>query len=144
MFGKIAIMAAASMAIALTPASAQDADRDTEMTKGQQELAKLLEGRVAGEPTDCVRTTPSRGFRVIDETALVYKSGDTVWVNYTAHPETLDDSDALLIRKYGASANRLCRLDNVTTFDRYSGFFSGVVFLEDFVPYRRIDTDAES
>ena len=143
MFGKFAIMAAASMAVAFTPATAQNADRDVEMSKGQEELAKLLEGRVAGEPERCVRTTPSRGFRVIDETALVYKSGDTVWVNYTAHPEDLDDDDALLIRKFGTSATQLCRLDNVTTFDRYGGFFSGVVFLEDFIPYRLIDTDEE-
>ena len=141
MFSKVALAALAASAVSV-PAFAQDAgDEPIELTKGERELAELLEGRVAGEPQRCVRTTPSRGFRVINETALVYERGDTVWVNYTAHPEDLDDDDALLIRKFGTSATQLCRLDNVTTFDRLGGFFSGVIFLEDFIPYEKIDTD---
>jgi hypothetical protein len=130
--------AAALLALG-TPALAQDEVENEMLSEGQEELAKLLEGRVAGEPQRCVMTTPSRGFRIIDETALVYERGDTVWVNYTAHPGSLDDSDALLIRHFGGSAMQLCRLDNVTTFDRFNGFFTGAVFLEEFIPYRKVD-----
>ena len=125
-------------AIALAAPLAAQESSNTELTKGQAKLAKLLEGRVAGEPERCIRTFPSRSLRVIDGTAIVSDQGDTVWVNYTQYPDGLDDSDALLIRKFG-TASQLCRLDTVTTFDRFNGFYTGNVFLTDFIPYRKVD-----
>lgn len=124
----------AGMAMALPLVAQQTAPADT--TAGQAKLAKLLEGRVAGEPERCIRTFPSRSLQVIDGTAIVSDQGGTVWVNYTQNPASLNDRDALLIRKFGSVA-QLCRLDTVTTFDRFSGFYTGNVFLTDFVPYRR-------
>lgn len=141
---RTALIATAAMSLLSAPVFAGEDEQDEaqEMSKGEKELAKLLEGRVAGEPTRCIRTFPSNNLRVIDDTALVYGRGRTIYVNTTAHPEDLDDDDVLVIRKFGSSS-QLCRLDNVTTVDRYSGFFSGVVFLEDFVPYTRVE-DADS
>lgn len=133
------IAAAAALALAAPAAAiAQDRDEAVELTKGEAELAKLLEGRVAGEPESCIRTFPSRNLNVIDGTAITYERGDTVWVNYTQNPDTLDEDDALLIRKFG-NASRLCRLDNVTTFDRFNGFYTGNIFLTDFVPYKKVE-----
>lgn len=132
--------AVAALGLVATPAFAGD-EGEKEMTKGEAKLAKLLEGRVAGEPESCITTIGSGSMTIIEDTAIVYKRGSTVWVNYTRHPESLDDDDYLVIRKYG-SANRLCRLDNVTTRDRGGNFFSGVVFLEDFVPYRKAEDAA--
>lgn len=128
-------LAALTMAsVAAAPVAAEAVS-----TKGEEKLAKLLEGRVAGEPTDCINTLRGGGsLQIIDKTAIVYRQGKTVWVNRTARPETLDDDDYLVIRHFG-SGSRLCRLDNVTTRDRTGNFFSGAVFLEDFVPYRRAD-----
>ena len=134
---KALITAVAALGLFATPALAGQ-EHEAEMTKGQKELAELLEGRVAGEPERCINTFGSGSLRIIDKTALVYKKGDTVWVNYTKHPKSLDDDDYLVIRKYG-STNQLCRLDNVTTRDRGGNFFSGVIFLEDFVPYRKVE-----
>lgn len=134
------ITAGAAIGLAAMPASADD---HAEMSKGEKRLAKMLEGREAGDAKRCIRTSPSRGLTIIDGTAIVYKEGKTIWVNRTRHPGSLDDDDFLVIRKFG-STNQLCRLDNVTTRDRFSQFFTGVVMLEDFVPYRMADKEHSS
>ena len=125
-----ALIAACAGLLAASPAASMD--RKT----GEEKLAEMLEGRVAGEPESCIRTFGNGNLTVIDKTALVYKRGDTIWVNRTRFPETLDDNDYLVIKKYGTTG-QLCRLDNVTTRDRGGNFFSGVIFLEDFVPDRK-------
>lgn len=102
---------------------------------GEEQLAQLIEGRIAGQPTSCVNMRLNENLTIIDKTALVYKQGNRLWVNRTARPETLDEDDILVIRKFGTS--NLCRNDTITTLDRSSRMFNGVVFLEDFVPYER-------
>lgn len=131
-------LTASALALAASPAIAdepEDQDANPEMTKGQKELAELLEGRVAGKPTSCISAYPNENLRVIDGTALVYGRGKTIYVNYTRHPEDIDGDDVMVIRRTGS---QLCRLDNVTTVDRYSGIFSGAIFLDDFIPYTRV------
>ena len=129
---------AGAAALALAFPLAVGAQERAEPSKGEVKLAKLLEGRIAGEPERCIRTFPSRSLTIIDGTAIVSDQGDTVWVNYTRHPDGLDDNDALLIRKFG-SVSQLCQLDTVTTFDRFNGFYTGNVFLTDFIPYRKVE-----
>jgi hypothetical protein len=104
-----------------------------EKKSGEEKLAEMLKGRVAGEPQSCIPTNDSDNMSIIDGTALVYKHGRTIYVNRTAHPENLDWNDVLVITRF--SASQLCKLDQIKTIDRGSGFFTGVVFLEDFVPY---------
>ena len=131
----------AAISLAALPASAEDHAGDApEMTKGEKKLAKMLEGREAGEGKRCIRTSPSRGLTIINGTAIVYKQGKTVWVNRTLHPSSLDDDDFLVIRKFGSSG-QLCRYDNITTRDRFNLFFTGVIMLEDFIPYRLVEDD---
>ncbi len=130
---KFAALAALTMLAA--PAAAQE-DADT-LTKGEVELAKLLEGRVAGEPQSCVRSLPSENINVIDGTALVVGRGKTIYVNVPQYPSSLDDDDVLLVRRF--SGSQLCRLDQIETRDRFGGFYSGNVMLNDFVPYTRVE-----
>lgn len=132
------LFALAAAAVLAAPATTAIARDNHAQAKGAAELSKLLEGRVAGEPERCVRTFPSRNVEIIEGTALVIRAGNTVWVNTTQDPERLDEDDALLIRKFG-STSQLCRLDQVTTFDRFNGFYTGNIFLTDFVPYRKAD-----
>lgn len=132
-------LAFATAIATLVAAPAVQADEPVEMTKGERKLAKMLEGRVAGEPERCIRTFGSRSLTKIDETALVYRDGDTIWVNYTRHPDTIDDDDILVIRRF--SPTQLCRTDNITTRDRVGNFFSGVIFLDDFIPYRELEAE---
>jgi hypothetical protein len=120
----------AALALAAGPAVSRD------RVSGEQELANLLQGRVAGEPRSCINTMVNRDSQVIDKTAVVYGRGRTIWVNRTANPRDLDRWDAMLVRQYGS---QLCRQDIVTTFDTASGMYTGNVFLTDFVPYTRAD-----
>jgi len=105
--------------------------------KGEAELAKLLQGRVAGPPTGCIRTFSNNDMKKIEGTALVFGRGDTIYVNRTTDPASIDEDDALFIRKMG-TGSELCRTDIITTFDPTAHFYTGNVFLTEFVPYRRI------
>ena len=139
---RAAAMGAAGSALALVAAPPLLAENhgdhaDHAMTEGEQELAELLEGRVAGEPQRCIRTSANDRFRVIDETAYVYGRGRTIYVQRTRNPGRIDDTDALVSRRF--SASQLCRLDTMTTIDAHNGFFTGVVFFEDFIPYTRVE-----
>jgi len=102
---------------------------------GEEKLAKMLEGREAGKPTSCISTFDNRELQIIDKTALVYGSGDTIYVNRPENPERLDSNDILVTYPTGS---QLCRLDRVNTVDRSGHFVTGFVALTDFVPYRRV------
>ena len=130
------LAATACLGLLAAPAVADD-HTDAAMTKGEAKLAKILEGRVAGEPERCIRTYGSRNLQQIDDTALVYRQGRTIWVNYTRSPESIDSDDIMVIRRFDGT--NLCRTDQITTVERFGGFFSGVIFLDDFVPYRLPD-----
>lgn len=107
---------------------------ETPAERGEAKLAELIEGRVAGEPVSCITTFRSNGLRVIEHVGLAYDSGDTIYVARTTNPRMLDRSDVPVIERMGS---RLCRTDVMHTVDRYSGFTTGVLFLEDFVPYTK-------
>jgi hypothetical protein len=127
---KLALILAATAALATGPAL-----QARERLTPQQELDKLLEGRVAGKPQSCISTFGNQSLRVLDNTALVYGSGRTIWVNVPRNPDVLDDDDILVTRQTGS---QLCRLDMVNMVDRTGGFYRGFVALEDFVPYRKV------
>lgn len=140
---RTAILGAATLALFATPALADHHDETEKsaepapaMTKAEKRFAKLLEGRVAGEPTDCITTLPTSNMQVFDKTAIVFGRGNVIYVNHTRNPESIDDNDVLVIKR--SDGSRLCRLDNVTTVDRSTHMFSGVVFLDDFIPYTKV------
>ncbi len=140
--GAIGLTGAAALALfASQPAMAdghQEAD-EAEMTEGEKELAELLEGRVAGEPQNCIRARLNDRMRIIDETAYVYGWGRTIYVQRTRSPEDIDDRDTLVSRRFTAS--EICRQDIMTTIDPVSGIFTGAVFFVEFIPYTRVDED---
>lgn len=127
---------AATLAVIVAAAGLVAVPLEAARVSGEEKLAKLIAGRSAGEPRNCITTNDSQSLTVIDGTALVYKQGNRVWVNRTAHPEDLDTDDIMVIKRYGRS---LCRTDMVTTVDRLSGIFTGAIFLTDFVPYEKLD-----
>ena len=130
---------AAAALFAAQPAIADDHadDQAVEMTKGEKELAELLEGRVAGEPQTCIRQLPSDHVKAIDKTAYVYGRGNTIYVQRTSNPERIDDRDVLVSRRF--SSTQLCRTDVTNTVDPLNGMFTGTIFFEDFIPYTRVD-----
>ena len=136
----LALAACAGLAFAMTPAAMAEEPADEaaeEMTKGEKRLAKLLEGREAGEPVRCIRSFPNDRMRTIDRTAYVYGSGKTIYVQRTRHPNRIDDTDALVSRRFNST--QICRMDVTHTIDPFLGMFTGAVFFTDFVPYTRVD-----
>ena len=123
-------VAIAATALSLTLAPAAGAK---EKLTGEEKLAKMLEGRTAGEPRNCLSSHALDRMTVINDTAIVYRDGRTLWVNVPRNAQDLDDDDVMVTRQFGT---QLCKQDTVTTMDRMGGFFNGVVFLGDFVPYR--------
>jgi hypothetical protein len=101
----------------------------------QQQLDKLLAGRVAGRPEHCISNFDSREMQVLNKTAIVYGWGNTIWVNIPRNAQDLDDDNIMVTRTHGS---QLCSLDIVTTLDRSSKMFNGSVSLGEFVPYRRV------
>lgn len=126
---KLALALAASALLAGPALSAK------QRLTGEQELAKMLEGRVAGEPVSCIPLHRTSTSRIIDKTAIVYDSGRTIYVNRPSNPESLDDDDVMVTR---LSTSQLCRLDTVRLHDRSGFWYSGFVGLQDFVPYTRV------
>jgi hypothetical protein len=132
---------APAMAQGETPPDVEAATEAAPQTEGEKQLAKLLEGRVAGEPVRCIRTLPSQRMQTIDKTAYVFGSGKTIYVQRTRNPSDIDRDSALVTQRFNAT--ELCRLDVITTVDPVMGIFTGTVFFEDFVPYTLKD-DAPS
>lgn len=114
-----------------TAAQAAPADREAE-------LARAIEGRVAGEPVDCIDLRRIRSSKIIPDTAIVYDAGNVVYVNRPrSGARGLDRWDTLVTRTF---TSRLCSIDAVHTVDPGSRMMTGVVMLGDFVPYRRTET----
>lgn len=125
----------AGAALALTGATAASAE--TRAEKGEARLAKLLEGRQAGNPASCITPFRSDSVTIIDHVGVVYNAGKTIWVSRpVSDPKTLDSDDVLVIERFGS---QICKQDVMKTIDRYQGNLTGLVFLGDFVPYTKAD-----
>ena len=123
----------AAAAIAAAPATAR------EKLSPEAQLEKLLEGRVAGEPQNCINLSSARSTTIIDGTAIVYRAGSTLWVNRPkGGAESLDDDDILVTKTTGS---QLCSIDAVQLRDRTSQMYAGFVSLGEFVPYRRVKAE---
>lgn len=121
-------------ALVVAPASA--IARDTPA----QQLAKLLDGRVAGAPIDCINLSTARSSHVIDGKAIVYEVGSRLYVNEPrSGASSLRDDDLLVTKTFGS---QLCRMDSVNLVDRSARFPRGFVVLGKFVPYTKVKTAA--
>lgn len=123
------ILAAAAVAAVPGVAAAKD------KLAPEAKLEKLLDGRVAGAPQDCIPLSSVSSSQIIDKTAIVYRVGSTLWVNRPkGGAQTLNDDDILVTKLTGS---QLCSIDTVELRDRTSHMYSGFVSLGEFVPYRR-------
>ena len=126
---KLLSLAAATL---LAGGAAQAAPVDREA-----ELARALEGRVAGAPVSCIDLHRVRSSQVIPNTAIIYNAGGTLYVNRPrAGAQSLNKWDALVTR---LPTTRLCSVDSVRLVEPNTGMMTGVVMLDEFVPYRRVD-----
>lgn len=122
------LLTAALLATAPAQAAAPKLD-------GEAKLAKALEGRVAGDPVRCIDLNRIRSSRIYEGQAIVYDAGSTLYVNRPrSGADSLDQWDTLVTRLH---SNRLCSIDTVQLYDTSSRMLTGIVFLGDFVPYRK-------
>ncbi len=126
---KITATLAANLLIASTAAYAAP------RLEPEARLARALDGRVAGEPVNCINLRNVRSSQIIDRTAIIYDTGGTIYVNRPrAGRESLDRWDTLVTRTH---SSRLCSIDVVQLFDPGSRMQTGLAFLGDFVPYKK-------
>ena len=98
-------------------------------------LERALDGRVAGQPVDCIRLGDHLSTEIVERTAIIWNEGQTLYVNRTeGGAQALDRSSSLVTRALG---QRLCSGDTINLVDPLSGIPAGVVRLGPFVPYRR-------
>jgi hypothetical protein len=123
------ILTGAALAVTgVTAASARSAEEN------EAKLARMLEGRTAGEPVSCISALNSNRIEVIEDVAIVYDSGETIYVARPTNPNALSRNDVIVIDRHGG---QLCNTDVIRTIDRYQGYTTGAVFLDKFVPYKR-------
>lgn len=122
------------LATLLAVSSAQTYARTSVHDRGEAELAKEIDGLVAGKPQSCLAISSTDGSHIIDGTAIVYRSGRTTYVNRPRGAEMLREDDIPVQYVYGA---QLCRLDRVKLLDRMTRMQRGFVGLGDFVPYAK-------
>jgi len=120
---------AAVMALAV-PAQARD--RHT----GEQQLAKMLEGRVPEKPVNCIPLfAGNEQTTVIDKTAIVYGWGSVIYVNRPTNADALNSDDILVTHPTNGEN---CSLDIVRLRDQSTHIYDGFVGLRKFVPWRRV------
>jgi len=125
----VAVLATASSALA----------GDEGNAKGERSLAKMVEGRVAGEPIDCIDPRRALMTDVIDKTAIVIRMpGGIVYVNRPEMGVAALDHDFIINSR--TNGVRLCRGDAVAMVDRGGKGSAGSrasVSLGQFVPYTK-------
>jgi hypothetical protein len=124
-------VAAAAGAMLLAGAVADAHPRLT----GEEQLAKLLDGRVAGKPVNCINLPNVQSSQVIDKTAIVYGSGGTLYVQRPRSGASSLNSNDILVTQL--TTPQLCNIDVVQLRDRNGLFWRGFVSLDQFVPYSR-------
>ena len=101
-----------------------------------QQIAKELDGRVAGKPTNCIYQYDIRDSRIIERTAIIYEMRDgTLYLNRPANGADFLRRDLALVTD--THTDQLCSVDIVRLYDPVTRFESGSLGLGPFVPYRR-------
>ena len=98
-------------------------------------LAEEVDGRLAGAAVKCVDVGFTRDVRIVDDVAILYDQGRTIYVNRPLVGRGILDDSHVIVSK--PLFSRLCKGDILQMRDSVSGMPVGSVRLEEFVPYRR-------
>lgn len=98
-------------------------------------LEAALEGKVAGEPVNCVSRYPGSSLTAVSESVLLYRvSGRLIYRNDLIGSCTgLGRGDTLIIKPTGS---QYCRGDIARSADLVTGSITGGCALGSFTPYR--------
>jgi hypothetical protein len=125
-----AALALGALAAAVPAVAARD-----HAARGEAELARIIDGRTAGAPVDCLTSFQRRNMEVVDHTAIVIRDGDTLYVNRPQGVSFLTWNDIPVFKIWGS--NQLCDKDMAELRDRSTGMRGAAIVLGEFVPYRR-------
>ncbi len=129
------VVAGAVLGAAMLAAPMAAGSKPVDNSAGEAELAKLLAGRVAGKPVNCISLIGTNSSRIIDRTAIVYDTGSVLYVNRPEGAASLESDYVLITHTNG---DQLCSLDIVQLRDSGLHMYTGSVGLEQFVPYTRV------
>jgi hypothetical protein len=118
-------------ALAALPATARTDPPDA---KGEAELARLLAGRTAGPPRNCVALSELQSSQIIEGTAIVYRNGGTLYVNRPNGASILRRDVMPVSYPHGS---QLCKLDIVQLFEQNTHMPRGSISMGSFVPYKK-------
>ena len=110
--------------------------RTTYNVKGQERLAELTAGKVAGQARTCLPSYRSNDMVVIDENTIAFRDGSRVWVNHMqggCSNLRAGGPYALVTKSFGGMG--MCRGDIAQVADVQNGFTVGSCVFGDFVPY---------
>ena len=122
-----------AMSLAACATSPEPAERSPD---AQRELARYLDGRVAGQPQSCLSTFRTQDMVVVDERTILYRDGSNrVWRNEMNGPCSGlgRPGTAIVTRQFGGSGP--CRGEIAQIVDTSAGFTVGSCSFGDFVPY---------
>jgi hypothetical protein len=126
----IGLTAALLMASA-SPALARQSAHD----RAAAALDKEIAGRVEGKPVRCLSLSAIDNTRIIDGTAIIYRTlGNKIYVNRPLGAQLLHEDDIPVLYVYGSE---ICNLDRVKLLDRTTRMEHGSVGLGEFVPYTK-------
>ena len=123
---------------ALTSCTTAAMEQPTRTARGQQELDRLLAGKVAGPPQSCLATFNTNDMVVIDDETVAFRQGGSrVYVNHLREGcnGIASGFNALVTRQTGASS--LCRGDIAESRNLTSHITTGSCVFGDFIPYTR-------
>ena len=101
----------------------------------EADLSGELAGRSAGPPQDCVTASAGDSLVPRDSRTLVYRRGDTIWVNRLAAAcPGLNAMSTLIVEVHGS---RYCRGDPIRAVEAGRTIPGPICTLGGFAPYRR-------
>jgi len=124
------LLMASGALLATAPAQAKPA------VDPQVRLEQELGGWVAGKPRDCINLQQIRSTRIINRTAIIYDMGSIRFLNRPrGGAESLSQWDTLVTDTH---SSQLCSIDVVKLYDSSAHMQTSVVFLGEFVPYKKV------
>ncbi len=101
----------------------------------RDDLAKALDGRVAGTPVRCIQLSRVNGPQIVDRTTILYRDGGRLWrTGPRGACPSLRPLTALVTEVYGG---QLCRNDRFRILAPGDIIASGTCLFTDFTPYDR-------
>jgi hypothetical protein len=101
----------------------------------EADLSCELAGRTAGPAQNCVPASAGDSLVARDSRTLVYRRGDTIWVNRLTVPcPGLDPMSTLIVEVHGSTH---CRGDHVRSIEPGQSLAGPICVLGTFTPYRR-------